>query len=142
MTPKEFETILNAMSDSEFDEFKKEWGGDRDKNRAWHVRNYGQCQDKYDVPLSRLVGAQTEAEKAAHAQVQVLKATVETAQEAKVSNELASDANHIARAANNLSQKANQKAEDANVLSVQSKWVSIAALVVACIAVVISLFKQ
>ena len=118
MTPKEYEVIPGKMTEEEFARFKRQFGGDG--NRESYVRGLIEYP-KHEFLICQILGVPTEADKAA------ANADAVTA-EARRGNELAAEANQIARAANMLSRRSNKIAWLAFGFSIVTLFITVLSL--------------
>jgi hypothetical protein len=122
MTGEEYQAILDGMTDDEFVEFRKKFGGDYD--RKGYVDHYVRDGREFEDLLCGILKIPTEAQKQLAYLESGSRAGQEQSREAARANELSAEANLIARHSNRI-------AFWSCVLSVFSMIVAIVAVVVA-----------
>lgn len=132
MTTAEFRDILHKMTDAEFDAFRKQFGGEGE--RESYVDQFVRNADKFEPIICRLLNVPTEKERLTKATLLATDAAILSEQHARTANDHANDANRIAIAANKHAYRSNR-------LSMISIGVSVVAIIVSIVAICVSFRK-
>jgi hypothetical protein len=125
MRQKEFEDRLQAMTESEFREFRSK-SGQTGNSREWFFNDLLSNPSR-EAQYAHALGIPTEQERTTQATLSAADAAIMSAKHAEEGNKIASDSNQIAR--------------DANAQAVRANWIAALSALMAIAALVISLIK-